>query len=782
VSPTTHTRNAIARRTVRRFGWLAAAAACGAPAEPSGAPHTITEPGDVQVVGCFVDGDGDGFGDPDQPVACDEGGVADPWDCDDADPTAGGGAEVPYNGRDDDCSALTPDDDLDGDGLDAAVDCDDTDPRLGGEEVPYDSFDNDCDPTTPDDDLDGDGAGLAVDCDDADPAVGWEALDTDCDGVPADSDCDDADPALGDIADDGDCDGVEAAVDCDDTDPAAPTLDADCDGAATPDDCDDTDPTLGATDDDADCDGVTADLDCDDTDSALGDYTGDLDCDAVATADDCDDTDPALGAIVDDADCDGSRTADDCDDTDPTLGAIAGDGDCDGMLDDDLREGDVTLLPTDPSSSWGRSLHGHGDLDGDGVGDLLITDANAGILDGWQGELYLLSGAELGAGLGDLAVDEAASVVLEGDDVFSLIDGARWLDDLDGDGRSEIAVRVRELDDSGQGGVVVVPSAQLGPDPRQRLVDLAVPIDVLVDPDQEPSALATVDDLDGDGRSELMVGLSDLSAFGTADQVALVLSDGLLDGLHTTHRMVGPADSGVGASALGSAGDLDGDGRDDLFVAASSWGDIDLGHLYLATAATVTAVATLDLGDADASYVGDDPSGLLGASEVIRVDDLTGDGVDDLVVGQGVVDEVYLLDGAELLAGWRRPVRDEAWAVVQGTGSFGLQVDPLGDVDGDGLSDVLVGAPYDESHDIGSAGAVWLVPGRDLAAGGTLEVDSLGAWAAFGRGEGVLSGLQNTSVGDLNGDGVPEALVGSPEGYPEQSTVALFFGRADWVP
>ena len=53
----------------------------------------------------------------------------------------------------------------------AAVD-EDTGCIPGGEEVPYDGRDNDCDATTPDDDLDGDGYGHAEDCSDTDPGIG----------------------------------------------------------------------------------------------------------------------------------------------------------------------------------------------------------------------------------------------------------------------------------------------------------------------------------------------------------------------------------------------------------------------------------------------------------------------------------------------------------------------------------------------------------------------------------------------------------------------------------
>ncbi|MBI4831288.1 MAG: putative metal-binding motif-containing protein [Candidatus Lindowbacteria bacterium] len=119
-----------------------------------------------------------------------------------------GDPEVPYNGINEDCSALTPDDDLDGDGYRIAVDCDDTDAsvRPGAAEVCDDGIDNDCDGQI----------------DSADPDCGAPPVDADGDGYASDIDCDDSDPAVNpgaaEVCDDGidnDCDGRVDSADSD---------------------------------------------------------------------------------------------------------------------------------------------------------------------------------------------------------------------------------------------------------------------------------------------------------------------------------------------------------------------------------------------------------------------------------------------------------------------------------------------------------------------------------------------------------------------------------------
>jgi F0F1-type ATP synthase epsilon subunit len=288
----------------------------------------------------YRDADGDSWGAGAGATLCPSvaGHVARSGDCnDDAAAVNPGAAEVPYDGVDNDCDAATRDDDLDGDGLFGAADCDDTDPSVGGRvgrfadedgdgwgagepvsvcpeeagyadragdcadqaaavnpgavEVPYDGVDNDCDAATRDDDLDGDGLFGAADCDDTDPSVGGRVgrfADEDGDGWGAGEPVSVCPEEAGYADRAGDCADQAAAVNPGAVDVPDDDVDQDCDGA------DDT----GADDSDSDTGLTESDSVPEETDTS---DTSEVDSDTGEIADTQEDSDTSA---PDDSDSD----------------------------------------------------------------------------------------------------------------------------------------------------------------------------------------------------------------------------------------------------------------------------------------------------------------------------------------------------------------------------------------------------------------------------------------------------------------------------------------------
>jgi len=288
----------------------------------------------VDRIAGWIDGDGDGYGDPNRPLTtCDASAVVEQGgDCDDALAQIHPGEdEVVYDGLDNDCDAATLDDDLDQDGYRVALDCDDHDDSRspGVAEIPYDGVDNDCSALSPDDDLDGDGVLAADDCNDTEAGAAPGLDEIPLDGL--DNDCDAAT-----LDDDADQDGWATADDCADLNPAIHP------GAVeVPYDGIDNDCSALTPDDDLDADGYPGVSDCNDADGTVFPGAAEVPYDGVDN--DCSPLTPN-----DDLDADGVVAADDCDDTDagraPHLVEICDgvDNNCDLQVDDGFLR-----VPTD---------------------------------------------------------------------------------------------------------------------------------------------------------------------------------------------------------------------------------------------------------------------------------------------------------------------------------------------------------------------------------------------------------------------------------------------------
>ena len=302
-------------------------------------------------------------------------------------------------------------------------------------------------------------------------------------------------------------------------------------------------------------------------------------------------------------------------------------------------------------------------------------------------------------------------------------------------------------------------------------------------------SVAFIGDIDGDGVQDLAAG-AEADDDGGLDAGAVYVLFLNADGTVKAEQKItegaggfsGPLDpfDGFGISVAG-LGDLDGDGTEDLAVGA--WEDA-LGFsprgavyvLFLNPDGTVKAQQKIGQGQGGFPGPADGVSlsggGLFGAS-VARLGDLDGDGVQDLAVGnyfdgnggpkRGAVWVLFLnADGT---------VKAEQ-KITQGVGGFsgdldfedrfGRSVAALGDLDGDGVGDLAVGASSDDDGGT-DRGAVWIL---FLNADGTVKAEQKISELA-GRFDGSIAngdvfGGAVSRLGDRNGDGVQDLLVGAP--------------------
>jgi hypothetical protein len=271
-------------------------------------------------------------------------------------------------------------------------------------------------------------------------------------------------------------------------------------------------------------------------------------------------------------------------------------------------------------------------------------------------------------------------------------------------------------------------------------------------------AVCIVGDCDGDGRAEFAVGLPGWT--GTQIESGQVRVYSGADG-SLLHTFTGDGQADSFGAAVAGAGDVDGDGAADLIVGAPN-------NDSAATDAGMARVYSGQTGAVLHSLLGTQANDNFGLA-VAGAGDVNADGRDDLIVGAWELTAFGQQRGyARVLSGMDGTVLYEFHGVGH-LDRFGVSVAGVGDVNHDGIPDLLVGAP--ENDQLASNGGMARVfSGRSGAVLRTI----------YGATPNGYLGLSVAGVGDVDGDGRAEFLVGAPGESPttgtQAGTVGLYRG------
>jgi hypothetical protein len=328
---------------------------------------------------------------------------------------------------------------------------------------------------------------------------------------------------------------------------------------------------------------------------------------------------------------------------------------------------DLTLTGASSGDFFGISVASAGDVNGDGYADVIVGAENAG-----AGRAYVYYGGPGADAVADLTLVGATS----GDHFGHSVSSAG---DVNGDGHADVIVGAEFASGTGRAYVYY------GGPGADSVAD--VTLTGAAADDRFASSVGSVGDVNGDGSADVIVGAKFNDAGGLDAGRAYIFYGGPgIDAVPDLTLTGASAGANFGYS-VASAGDVNGDGHPDIIVGAPSDGGTGRAYIYYGGAA-LDAIA-------DVTLTGFETGGFFGVS-VSSAGDMDADGYGDVLVGADLSDGNTGTDSGRAYVYFggvsADTTPDLTLAGAAAHDLFGVSVSSAGDINGDGHSDVIVGA------------------------------------------------------------------------------------------
>jgi hypothetical protein len=435
----------------------------------------------------------------------------------------------------------------------------------------------------------------------------------------------------------------------------------------------------------------------------------------------------------------------------------------------------------------GYSLSAAGDVNGDGLDDFIVG-APYNSADGDRaGRAFVIYGhAGAGADIDLAALPPSDGFMIRGDTAYDKAGtDVAAVGDVNGDGFGDVIVAadlgapgfINHVSDPiayvifGKAGGAAVDLSSLTPSSGFAIRGKALF-------GYGTFRVATAGDVNGDGFDDFILG----SRYGSQGENASYVIFGKASGWGDINLADLPASAGfiIHGSAdystprVSSAGDVNGDGFDDILVGAPYAGGSGQAYVIFGKAGGFAPIALASLSMPTGFKIQGDPAHAGAGFDVSCAGDVNGDGFDDIIISERGYDPfgsstatAYVVFGKASGFGSidLANLGPSNGFVIQGPSHYavGFSVSNAGDVNGDGFDDFIIGTRIAVYSHLGTSGEAYVIFGK--AAGlGTIDLAHLGPADGLiidGKA-GDEAGFSVSGAGDVNGDGFADVLVGAP--------------------